>query len=121
LTIFRLFNKNSTKIQQVLSVLPKRVAEVLKIGRSGGHEPMNFQQSREKSSGEKFSPAARLAAGKARPAAKPPLIRLRRIAKRAFCHGMVKNQQGWGIGSVMNRSEWGNSTSEFPTVCIKFA
>jgi hypothetical protein len=32
-------------------------------------------------------------------AASPPgalcaLIRLRRIAKRAFCHGIVKNQQG---------------------------
>jgi hypothetical protein len=70
--------------------------EALKIIISVKSALLNFPHSRDNSSGENFSRSARLA------------IRLRRIyggfaavrraspaAKRAVCHGIVKNQQGF--------------------------
>jgi hypothetical protein len=66
--------------------------ELLQIKAREKHELLNFQHSRDKASSESAERAARLAAAPP-PGALRALIRLRRIAKRAFFHGIVKNQQ----------------------------
>jgi hypothetical protein len=69
---------------------------------------VNFSQSRENPSGASFSRSARLAAASP-PGALRALIRLRRIAKRAFCHGIVQNQQRSATGAVQIKARLGHA------------
>jgi hypothetical protein len=63
--------------------------ELLQIKARERTELLNSQHSRDKASSKNFSRAARLAAASP-PGALRALIRLRRIAKRAFYTGTVK-------------------------------
>jgi hypothetical protein len=55
---------------------------------------LNFQQSCEKLRSANSAGSARLAAGEARPAVRSTADSPQANAKRAFCTGIVKNQQG---------------------------
>jgi hypothetical protein len=79
---------------------------LFQIGSGGKFALPNFYQSRDKSSSEKFSRSARLAIRRRRiSGGEAARRRASPAAKRAFCHGIVKNQQGLGFGSVANRKQ----------------
>jgi hypothetical protein len=78
-------------------------SELLQISSCGSFALLNFHNSRDRLSCEKFSRSARLAAASP-PGALRALIRLRRIAKRAFLSRYREKSSTCGNGTLQNLS-----------------